>query len=101
MAKPPAVSRPSHSPRGLFGSLWAKTDRLPGQSKPDVPRPLSAKELPRKYKDAERRVRTAIIALPIALVTSWVLWKRLVQGEERRKLAIPSQSNSKGNEVGR
>jgi hypothetical protein len=34
----------------------------------------------------ECRVRTAIIALPIAIVTSWVLYNRLVNGEERKVL---------------
>ncbi|RPB27673.1 hypothetical protein L211DRAFT_834530, partial [Terfezia boudieri ATCC MYA-4762] len=51
-------------------------DRLPGQNLPRVPRPLTSRDLPPKYKAAERRVRTVIIAMPIALVTSWVLWKR-------------------------
>ncbi|KAI5844528.1 hypothetical protein DFP73DRAFT_584966 [Morchella snyderi] len=51
-----------------------------------IPRPLSPGELPSKYKPAERRVRVMIIALPIAIVTSWVLWNRLVKGEERKVL---------------
>lgn len=38
---------------------------------------------------ATSRVRTAIVALPIAIVTSWVLYGRLVKGEERK--SVPSQ----------
>ncbi|KAA8894001.1 hypothetical protein FN846DRAFT_904893 [Sphaerosporella brunnea] len=51
-----------------------------------IPTPLSPQELPAKYKSAERKVRTAIVALPIAIVTSWVLYNRLIKGEERKTL---------------
>ncbi|KAF8442754.1 hypothetical protein BGX38DRAFT_1201068 [Terfezia claveryi] len=73
-------------------------DRLPGQNLPHVPRPLTSRDLPLKYKAAERRVRTVIIAVPIALMTSWVLWKRFVLGEKRKSLgaAPPQLSPRKG-----
>ncbi|CCX12547.1 hypothetical protein FPQ18DRAFT_384367 [Pyronema domesticum] len=57
-----------------------------------IPRPLSPKELPAQYKGAERKIRTAIVALPIAIVTSYVLYQRIFKGEERKKFsdAVPS-----------
>lgn len=38
------------------------------------------------------RIRTAIVALPIAIVTSYVLYQRIFKGEERKKFsdAVPS-----------
>ncbi|KAI5808509.1 hypothetical protein DFH27DRAFT_539494 [Peziza echinospora] len=61
-------------------------DILPGgPNTTHIPRPLSSAQLPAKYKSAERKVRLIIIALPIAIVTSWVLYKRLVEGEERKR----------------
>lgn len=42
-----------------------------------------------------RRVRTAIVALPIAIVTSWVLYNRLVKGDERKRFPL-SASQSQG-----
>lgn len=43
-------------------------------------------ELPPGYASTARKVTLAIVALPIALVTSWVLWERLVLGRERKEL---------------
>ncbi|KAK6538640.1 hypothetical protein TWF694_010218 [Orbilia ellipsospora] len=58
---------------------------LPQQPRP-IPIPSSPGELPAKYKPAERRVKLIIIALPVALVSSYLLYKRLVLGEEQRRL---------------
>ncbi|KAF8541620.1 hypothetical protein BDD12DRAFT_828550, partial [Trichophaea hybrida] len=74
---------------GIRTSHSRESPRVPGggiAARNRIPMPLSPQELPEKYKYAERRVRTAIIALPIAIVTSWVLYNRLVQGEERKVL---------------
>ncbi|KAA6407465.1 MAG: hypothetical protein FRX48_08708 [Lasallia pustulata] len=45
--------------------------------------------LPEKYKPAARRFTYAIVALPIALVTSYVVFQRLVLGQERKRLVHP------------
>ncbi|TKA77544.1 hypothetical protein B0A49_02771 [Cryomyces minteri] len=42
--------------------------------------------LPAKYRTAARRITLAMVALPIAIVTSWVLWNRVLKGEERKRL---------------
>lgn len=43
-----------------------------------APRPewKPAEPLPSKYKPAARRVTLAMVAAPIAIVTSWVLYER-------------------------
>ncbi|KIJ28573.1 hypothetical protein M422DRAFT_260402 [Sphaerobolus stellatus SS14] len=42
-----------------------------------------------KLSPDARRIRTIIVALPIAAVTAYVLYKRLVLEEPQRKLAGP------------
>ncbi|KAL1927519.1 hypothetical protein VTP01DRAFT_3756 [Rhizomucor pusillus] len=37
-----------------------------------------------KLSPAGRRLATIIVSAPFAVVTSWILYKRLVLGEERR-----------------
>lgn len=62
------------------------------------PRREYPKPLPPNYKSTLRRVTTAIVALPIAIVTSWVLYQRLVLGKERKVLVSkepPSTDNDK------
>ncbi|KAB8298756.1 hypothetical protein EYC80_000931 [Monilinia laxa] len=44
------------------------------------------KPLPGNYQSVARRVTMTIVALPILLVTSWVLWDRLVLGQQRKSL---------------
>jgi len=41
----------------------------------------------------------AIVALPIAIVTSYVLYQRLVLGEEKKLFPMPKQSVNAGGEV--
>ncbi|KAI9815978.1 MAG: hypothetical protein M1827_001970 [Pycnora praestabilis] len=50
--------------------------------------------LPDKYKSAARRITMAIVALPIAIVTSYVLYQRVVMGEERKRL-VPRPEDRK------
>ncbi|KAL7268321.1 hypothetical protein RUND412_009060 [Rhizina undulata] len=59
---------------------------------PKIPRPLSPQELPEKYRSAERKVRMIIVALPIAIVTSWFLYNRLVNGEEQKKFIVSKKT---------
>ncbi|KAF5868194.1 uncharacterized protein Bfra_007390 [Botrytis fragariae] len=44
------------------------------------------KPLPGNYQSVARRVTMTIVALPILFVTSWVLWDRLVLGQEKKSL---------------
>ncbi|KAI8890154.1 hypothetical protein K501DRAFT_237072 [Backusella circina FSU 941] len=39
----------------------------------------------RKLSPAGRRLATIIVSAPFAIVTSWILYKRVVLGEEQRK----------------
>ncbi|OJD36778.1 uncharacterized protein BKCO1_900074 [Diplodia corticola] len=39
-----------------------------------------------RYKPAARRWTMAIVAMPIAIVTSWALYDRLVLGKERKEM---------------
>ncbi|KAF4541754.1 uncharacterized protein LTHEOB_8335 [Lasiodiplodia theobromae] len=52
--------------------------------------------LPLKYKPAARRVTLAMVAAPIAIVTSWALYDRLVLGKERKEMprVAPSLANA-------
>ena len=48
--------------------------------------PLQSDKVAPQYRDAARRVTLFIIAAPIALVTTWLLWERLVMGREKKLL---------------
>jgi len=39
-------------------------------------------------------VTGVIVALPVAVVTSWVLWERLVEGKEQKKVPMSSSAES-------
>jgi len=52
----------------------------------------SGKPLPKNYKPIARKVTMAIVAMPIAIVTSYVLYQRLVLGEDRKLLVKPGLS---------
>ena len=50
---------------------------LSAQAHPSRPAPkLNDGSLPKNYKAAARRITLAMVAAPIAIVTSWVLWER-------------------------
>ncbi|PBP18179.1 hypothetical protein BUE80_DR010732 [Diplocarpon rosae] len=51
------------------------------------PNTARSQQLPKNYKPVARRVTAAIVALPIALVTGYVLYQRLVLGQEKKTLA--------------
>ncbi|XMA11904.1 hypothetical protein WAI453_004695 [Rhynchosporium graminicola] len=55
------------------------------------PNTASSQQLPKNYKGVARKVTTAIVALPIAIVTSYVLYQRLVMGEEKKMLVPPQK----------
>ncbi|KAK7618336.1 hypothetical protein IWX50DRAFT_644130 [Phyllosticta citricarpa] len=51
-----------------------------------------------EYKPVARRVLAAIVAAPIAIVSSWMLWERLVLGKEQR--ARPEVSEGAAGDAG-
>ncbi|KAK6512487.1 hypothetical protein TWF481_001372 [Arthrobotrys musiformis] len=54
-----------------------------------IPIPTRPEELPAKYKAAHTKVKLIIIALPIAIVSSYMLYKRIYLGEQPRAKPIP------------
>jgi len=55
---------------------------FPHTTRPHAPPPPPRRE----YKPVALRVTLAMVAAPIAIVTSYVLFQRLVLGQERKKL---------------
>ncbi|KAF5325063.1 hypothetical protein D9619_009897 [Psilocybe cf. subviscida] len=43
-----------------------------------------------------RRVRMVIVALPILVASSWVMYKRIYWGEEQRQLPTRLDENNRG-----
>ncbi|CZR66582.1 uncharacterized protein PAC_16483 [Phialocephala subalpina] len=60
------------------------------------PNTAGSKSLPPNYKSVARKVTSAIVALPIAIGTSYWLYQRLVLGEEQKVLVpvLPSEPPS-------
>lgn len=74
----------SHQPRTQPAPApFARSTRAP----PPPPPPRRA------YAPVARRVTLAMVAAPIAIVTSYVLFQRLVLGQERKKLISPPEKN--------
>ncbi|KFZ16378.1 hypothetical protein V502_05120, partial [Pseudogymnoascus sp. VKM F-4520 (FW-2644)] len=87
--KPAPPTKPP-APKIPLGALNAKiVDNI---SRPAGARPSAGgqQQLPKGYKPVARKVTMVIVALPIALVTSYVLWQRLVMGEEQKVLLKPA-----------
>ncbi|KAI9712891.1 MAG: hypothetical protein M1812_006760 [Candelaria pacifica] len=78
---PEAAAKPTLSPSSLnsFAVSQLSTGRFGTKPK------TNDAALPANYKSAARRFTFAIIALPIAIVTSYVLYERLL-GQERKRL---------------
>ncbi|KAB8337129.1 hypothetical protein FH972_021433 [Carpinus fangiana] len=56
--------------------------------------------LPPNYNSTARRITLAMVAAPILVVTSYFLWRRLVLGEERKRLVDANKSSSSGPSTG-
>ncbi|KAH7048353.1 hypothetical protein B0J12DRAFT_113015 [Macrophomina phaseolina] len=86
----PAAAAPPPAQSYRAPSQQKHQQQQGGQSTPRPP-PRSewkpAEPLPAKYKPAARRVTLAMVAAPIAIVTSWVLYERLVLGRERKEIS--------------
>ncbi|KAH8816560.1 hypothetical protein F5884DRAFT_852996 [Xylogone sp. PMI_703] len=106
---PNAASQPPIQPPPAPPPLQAKTtipfkalnskivsdlsSRAGARPNPDGPQ----KALPSNYKPVARKVTMTLVALPIAIVTSYVLYQRLVLGEEQKRLVKlePDDSDQK------
>ncbi|KAF2141000.1 uncharacterized protein K452DRAFT_309452 [Aplosporella prunicola CBS 121167] len=93
----PTTAKPSIlanlSPKSLNSFAVHQLSARPGQTGTGAPSSRQWKEvepLPAKYRPAARRITAAIVAAPIAIVTSYFLYQRLVQGEQRKVLARDS-----------
>ncbi|KAG4437807.1 hypothetical protein IFR05_006694 [Cadophora sp. M221] len=56
------------------------------------PNTSGSQQLPKNYKPVARKVTMTIVALPILIVTSYVLYQRLVLGEEKKMLVKPQEN---------
>lgn len=79
---PPPFSQQQQPPRAPTMAAPKKASPPPAQpyraprQAPPRPEWKPAEPLPSKYKPAARRVTLAMVAAPIAIVTSWVLYER-------------------------
>lgn len=67
------------------GYTAANGSGLDSAGQPPVAK-IRSGQLPPNYGSTARRVTFAIVALPIAIVTSYVLFQRLVLGQEQKRL---------------
>ncbi|KAF2089195.1 hypothetical protein K490DRAFT_55786 [Saccharata proteae CBS 121410] len=78
---------PATIPKPQTAAKQPRPTMPPGRISAAGPRVEAWKEvqpLPARYRPAARRVTSALVALPIAIVTGWVLYDRLVLGKERK-----------------
>ncbi|PSS15257.1 hypothetical protein M430DRAFT_29245 [Amorphotheca resinae ATCC 22711] len=93
---PPTPSNPSSSAAAAAAPAARKQPLLindfPIRAKMRGRSPAQIPEtpLPSNYKSVANKVTMVIVAMPILLVTSWVLYERLVLGEERKLLVQPT-----------
>jgi hypothetical protein len=72
----PASAKPIHSPPGKLPLAEMNRQIVSEISARAGARPAAANQLPKNYKSVARKVTLAIVAMPIAIVTSWVLYER-------------------------
>ncbi|XXH05377.1 hypothetical protein Hte_011803 [Hypoxylon texense] len=71
-------------PRAARPPPAAQRARLP--LRPIAPRPKRVDPSGPEYKQAARKYTQFMVAMPILLVTSWVLFDRLVMGNEKKTI---------------
>ncbi|OCL11065.1 hypothetical protein AOQ84DRAFT_361854 [Glonium stellatum] len=83
---PPPTSKPTISPTSTNAFAVSHLSARPGSTGAgtDSSRSMPDGQLPAKYKPAARRIMAIMVALPIAIVTGYELYQRLVLGEERK-----------------
>ncbi|KAF9629767.1 hypothetical protein BFW01_g10970 [Lasiodiplodia theobromae] len=97
-ARPPQPPAPA-APKPAEEQSWEPPQVRQWRQKQEQQRQSKWKPvepLPLKYKPAARRVTLAMVAAPIAIVTSWALYDRLVLGKERKEMprVAPSLANA-------
>ncbi|KAL2061298.1 hypothetical protein VTL71DRAFT_7571 [Oculimacula yallundae] len=86
---PPPSAKPTpkpHIPIAELNSAIVSNITTRAGARPNT---SGSQQLPKNYKPVARKVTMAIVALPIAIVTSYVLYQRLVLGEEK-KMLVPA-----------
>ncbi|PVH81314.1 hypothetical protein DL98DRAFT_571198 [Cadophora sp. DSE1049] len=89
---PPPSAKPTpkpHVPIAELKSAIVSNITTRAGAKPNT---AGSQQLPKNYKPVARKVTMAIVALPIAIVTSYVLYQRLVLGEEKKLFPMPKQT---------
>ncbi|EPE26740.1 hypothetical protein GLAREA_02654 [Glarea lozoyensis ATCC 20868] len=84
-AKPKPIPKPHIPIAGLNKEIVSNITARAGAR----PRPAGNSGLPPSYNNVARKVTMAIVAAPIAIVTSYVLYQRLVLKEEQKYLVQP------------
>ncbi|KAH6692803.1 hypothetical protein BKA61DRAFT_624635 [Leptodontidium sp. MPI-SDFR-AT-0119] len=97
-SSPPPSAKPtptpkSHIPLAQLNSTIVSNITTRAGARPNTP---GSQQLPKNYKPVARKVTMAIVALPILIVTSYVLYQRLVLGEEKKMLVQPQQNPVRG-----
>ncbi|KAH7400257.1 hypothetical protein BKA64DRAFT_707944 [Cadophora sp. MPI-SDFR-AT-0126] len=93
-APPPPSGKPTpkpHIPIAELNSTIVSNITTRAGAKPNT---AGSQQLPKNYKPVARKVTMAIVALPIAIVTSYVLYQRLVLGEEKKLFPMPRQRDA-------
>ncbi|KAK0102705.1 hypothetical protein ONS95_006307 [Cadophora gregata] len=85
-AKP--TPKPPHVPIAELNSAIVSNIAARAGARPNT---AGSQQLPKNYRPVARKVTMAIVALPIAIVTSYVLYQRLVLGEEKKLFPMPKQ----------
>ncbi|PMD17172.1 hypothetical protein NA56DRAFT_281167 [Hyaloscypha hepaticicola] len=89
---PPPSTKPAPKPHVPIAALNSEIVSNITTRAGARPNPTSGNPLPKNYKSVANKVTMAIVAMPIAIVTSWVLYERLVLGEERKNLVKPGMA---------
>ncbi|KAF3386854.1 hypothetical protein F1880_000794 [Penicillium rolfsii] len=85
-SKVPSNLRPVQKPK-------VNAVRPPPPPRP-APRPVNSADIrkTKEYKVAARRWLSTIVALPIVMYTSWILYERVYKNKSPRKLLPPKPS---------
>ncbi|KUJ09622.1 uncharacterized protein LY89DRAFT_690085 [Mollisia scopiformis] len=84
---PPKPTSKPHIPIAALNSEIVSNISTRAGARPNT---SGSKDLPKNYQSVARKVRNTIVALPILIGTSYILYQRFVLGEEQKQL-IPVQ----------
>ncbi|PMD50998.1 uncharacterized protein K444DRAFT_620180 [Hyaloscypha bicolor E] len=89
---PPPPTKPAPKPHVPIAALNSEIVSNISTRAGARPNASQGSPLPKNYKSVANKVTMAIVAMPIAIVTSWVLYERLVLGEDRKHLVKPGMA---------